>query len=239
MHSASCVWDALRLRHRVHSNLARGVCLHQELRFPTDTLISLDLRQAATLDTSSLQLVFTDLRSGAVRRCPLPRPPGLAYQIGLWSWGGATLAIPYGGGHMAGPAVDSGVLLVDAALCTLKDVRLLGMQPGAHVCQPLVSRWSSTGCLLVQLRCSGGLPTLFVLGADGQLLRRIAAPHASCNFQRECWSPDGRRAVLSKEAHAVQFVRESLWVWDVTSDSQPLAVQVSQWVCPVSGDNYV
>ena len=201
MHRAACIADALRLRHRVHVSLQRGVYQRHEVSLP-EGLIGASSAQHVRIEAS--KLILRDLRGGAILwRWPLPPEYRIATVQDGMRWQGGVLALVYAPGSRPEQQQGSGVLLADLSTGMFTPVLL---EQHGSIDQTV---WCAPGCLLVQHTTTNGARTFSVISTRGCITAAVAAPHPEAVCEDECFSRNGEAVVLHTQT--------SLWLWEVQS----------------------
>ena len=217
LHRAPCVRAALRLQHRVHSNLERGVHQRHDVSLAAG-LASIDLYQYAGF-TFTNNLVISELRNGRRLHCCLLPHQGRTSRLGDASWTGSWLAVPYSHYIVGQPYREASVVVVNTATGACSAVEMSAAQEHEEYA-PHISRWSSSGCLLVRRRRRDMQQCrVDVVDTRGRVIKSAAFPvHA--RLERDTWAPDSTTAVLLQTL--------TLWVWKPLTDSPPIHYQLSE-----------
>ena len=218
MHRAPCISEALQLRQRVRNHLARGVYHRTEVALPAGTADA-ELCQHASLETSAAgqQLVLRDLRTGQVAsRWPLPAAlADCSFELGNAKWTGSLLAVA----HDAASGQDAGVLLVDVitGACTRAEL------DAVEVCMewaPLLSEWSSSGCLLLhRLHEEDDACTFRAVDRQGRLIQTASFPRNTTWLRPDCWGPADGHAVLHQDG--------TTWTWQPERGGLPVQSELN------------
>ena len=125
--------DALRLRQRVRSNLARGIYERHEAADLAHWQGCASQCQHVAVHLGAVEL--TDLRSRAVQRWPLSAVGSLTDHLPWCSWGAGALAVPFGVRKPPQPAQGSGVLLVNTrtGACQQVELPFTQQEPLEHI----------------------------------------------------------------------------------------------------------
>ena len=235
MHRAPCILQALRLRQRVHHNIATGRHRRHEVTPPWPAgVATADLCLHAALDGSKdpCELVVRDLRSGEIcSRWPLDSSAmRIFHELGGARWTtGSLLAIAYCGALPTEPVrEDAGVLLIDVLTGACTKVRLAAGE--LHMpWHPSLSTWSCQGVLLVcrphLSRTGFTYSAVDVRGSVSSTASLPATVATSAQWPPQAhWAPDGCTALLHCGPAAC--------LWDLRSGEQPAPLQLTGDVGP-------